>query len=180
MRKGNQTSFKKGEVNNPNGRPKGSFSPLRKQLMELRKLAIKDSLEIYKKLLEKIDSGEAWAYQIYFKELASMPKEWLNEVDTTNVFKDIKTSKDIQHCLITLFESLINDESMSKKEAIDLIKSLNNTEINDTLFKVDKVKTPEEKSAYNKEVKVYTEFKNNFEAFVQWQIESDKLLKLVK
>lgn len=180
MRKGNQTSFKKGEVNNPNGRPKGSFSPLRKQLMELRKLAIKDSLEIYKKLLEKIDSGEAWAYQIYFKELASMPKEWLNEVDTTNVFKDIKTSKDIQHCLITLFESLINDESMSKKEAIDLIKSLNNTEINDTLFKVDKVETPEEKAAYNKEVKLYTEFKNNFEAFVQWQIENNKLLKLVK
>ena len=68
---------------------------MRKQLLELRKLAISDASEIYQELREKMKSGEAWAYQIYFKELASMPKEWLNEVDTSNVFKDIKLEKNL-------------------------------------------------------------------------------------
>ena len=132
-------NFKKGVSGNPNGRPKGSFSPLRKQLMELRKLAINDSSEIYHELREKMKSGEAWAYQIYFKELASMPKEWLNEVDTSNVFKDINNMKEFQHSKITLFQSLINNNSMSKDEILELIKLFNNTKINDYILKDKKV-----------------------------------------
>ena len=132
-------NFKKGVSGNPNGRPKGSFSPLRKQLMELRKLAINDSSEIYHELREKMKSGEAWAYQIYFKELASMPKEWLNEVDTSNVFKDINNMKEFQHSKITLFQSLINNNSMSQDEILELIKLFNSTKINDYILKDKKV-----------------------------------------
>ena len=132
-------NFKKGVSGNPNGRPKGSFSPLRKQLLELRKLSISDAPEIYQELREKMKSGEAWAYQIYFKELASMPKEWLNEVDTSNVFKDINNMKEFQHSKITLFQSLINNNSMSKDEILELIKLFNNTKINDYILKDKKV-----------------------------------------
>ena len=131
MSKGNITSFKKGQVANPDGRPKGSFSSLRKQLLELRKLAINDAPEIYEELREKMKSGEPWAYQIYFKELACMPKEWLNEVDTTNVFKDINNFEEFQHSKITLFQLLINNNSMSKEEILELIKLFNSTKIND-------------------------------------------------
>jgi hypothetical protein len=107
--------------------------------MELRKLAINDASEIYQELREKMKSGEAWAYQIYFKELASMPKEWLNEVDTSNVFKDINNMKEFQHSKITLFQSLINNNSMSKDEILELIKLFNNTKINDYILKDKKV-----------------------------------------
>ena len=156
-------NFKKGVSGNPNGRPKGSFSPLRKQLLELRKLAISDAPEIYQELREKMKSGEAWAYQIYFKELASMPKDWLNEVDTSNMSKEIKTSNDIQPCRIALLQALIDNDSMSKKEALELLKSFNNTEINDGLFLVEKIETPEEREVRLADVKLFTIWKRERE-----------------
>jgi hypothetical protein len=172
MRKGNQTSFKKGIVNNPKGRPKGSISPLRKQLLGLRNRASDDFLEVYDELREKMKSGEAWAFQIFFKELASMPKEWLNEIDTTNIHKEIKSFKDIQQSLINLFDTLINSDSLSQKEAIDLIKSLKNTEINDSLFVVEKTLTFEEKEARQKDIKAFTQWKKELE-------KHDESIKLV-
>jgi hypothetical protein len=70
-----------------------------------------------------------------------MPKEWLNEVDTSNVFKDINNSKEFQHSKISLFKSLINNNSMSQDEILDLIKLLNNTKINDYILKDKKQNT---------------------------------------
>ena len=132
----------------------------------MRKLAISDASEIYQELREKMKSGEAWAYQIYFKELASMPKDWLNEVDTSNISKEIKTSNDIQPCRIALLQALIDNDSMSKKEALELLKSFNNTEINDGLFLVEKIETPEEREVRLADVKLFT----------IWKREREKLL----
>ena len=44
----------------------------------------------------------------------------------------------------------------------------------ETKIEEEIVKTPEEKEAYDKEVKLYTEFKNDFEAFTQWKKEMNK------
>jgi hypothetical protein len=66
-----------------------------------------------------------------------MPKDWLNEVDTENMSKEIKTSNDIQPCRIALLQALIDNDSMSKKEALELLKSFNNTKIYDNSSELD-------------------------------------------
>ena len=47
--------------------------------------------------------------------------------------------KEFQHSKITLFQSLINNNSMSKDEILELIKLFNNTKINDYILKDKKV-----------------------------------------
>jgi len=127
MSKVKVTSFKKGQVANPNGRPIGSYSRLRKQLMELRKLAADDVLDMYKSLKEAaITHKESWAYQIYFKELVSVPKEWLNEVNISGVPKEIKSVDDVNSVLAALASKLLNVDSISTDEIHSLIKTLNN------------------------------------------------------
>jgi len=81
--KANKTSFQKGKVSNPKGRPKGAVSPLKKQLLELRKRAAEDMPAAYKILWDDFTNGDAsekqLAKQIYFKELMSMPTKWLDQ-----------------------------------------------------------------------------------------------------
>lgn len=121
--------FKKGEVSNPNGRPKGSFSPLRKQLLELRKRAANDIEEAYSILWKDFKAGDSLAKQIYFKELVSMPKEWLNEIDTKDMPKVIKNTADVTNCTLKLIEKLVNVDNMSTQEALDLVRILKNNNI---------------------------------------------------
>ncbi len=135
----NQTQhrFKEGESGNPNGRPKGSISPLRKQLLELRKRAANDIEVAYDILWNDFTKGESnekqLAKQIYFKELVSLPKEWLNELDTKDVPKEIKNSKDVYRCLTGLIQALVSDDFMCKQEALDLVKALKNVVIDESV-----------------------------------------------
>ena len=124
-------SFKPGESGNPNGRPKGSVSPLRKQLLELRKRAANDIEEAYTMLWKDFKAGDPLAKQIYFKELVSMPKEWLNEIDTKDMPKVIKNTEDVTNCTLKLIEKLVNVDNMSTQEALDLIKTLKNNNISE-------------------------------------------------
>ncbi len=131
----NSTSFKKGQIANPNGRPKGSYSLLRKQLMELRKLAANDINDMYDKLKNAISLGKEWAYQIYFKELVSVPKEWLNEVDTSRIPKQIKNVENITEVSIALASALLEVDSMSIDEVNSTIKTLNNIKLSEQFGK---------------------------------------------
>ena len=126
MTKVKVTSFKKGQVANPNGRPTGSYSRLRKQLMELRKLAADDVLDMYKSLKEAaITHKESWAYQIYFKELVSVPKDWLNEVDTSDIPKKLEDINGVNTALALLSSKLLSQDTMSTDEIHNVIKTLN-------------------------------------------------------
>ena len=129
MNKLKSTSFKKGQVANPNGRPKGSFLPLRKQLLELRKRAANDIEEAYTMHWKDFKAGDPLAKQIYFKELVSMPKEWLNEIDTKDMPKSVRNAEDVTHCTLKLIEKLVNADNMSTQEALDLLRILKNNSL---------------------------------------------------
>lgn len=122
-------NFKRGKSGNPNGRPKGAYSPLRKQLIELRKRAADDADVAYNILWDDFTNGETaakqLAKQIYFKELVSIPKEWLSEVNTKDIPKEIKTFEDINSCITHLTETLLHADSMSVQEVLELLKILN-------------------------------------------------------
>jgi hypothetical protein len=73
MAKANKTSFKKGQVANPNGRPKGAMSEYRKKFMEMGRLAANDAKDVYEEIRACMKAGESWAYQLYVKDL--IPKK---------------------------------------------------------------------------------------------------------
>ena len=123
MSKAKPNSFKKGQVANPKGRPTGSYSPLRKQLMELRNMAADKSKEAFEALWKDFEAGDPLAKQIYFKELVSVPKDWLNEVSTINVPTEIKSVNDIDRAIAALASALLSVDSISTDEALNLIKA---------------------------------------------------------
>ena len=73
LTKPNQTSFKKGQVSNPTGRPKGSANVSTRRFAKIKSLASVDYHKAYEMLWMNMQAGEGWAYQIYFKEL--VPKK---------------------------------------------------------------------------------------------------------
>lgn len=115
--------FQKGVVTNPNGRPKGSYSPLRKNIMRMRYLAAEKANEAFNKLWQDFQDGDVVAKQIMFKELLNAPKEWLSEVDTSEVLKDIKQASDIPSVLISLINVLLNSDTLSR-EILSILKAL--------------------------------------------------------
>jgi hypothetical protein len=127
------TSFKKGQIGNPNGRPKGSYSPLRKQLMELKNKAAEKIEEAFEDLWRDFKAGDPLAKQIYFKELVSIPKEWLSEVSLENVPRKIKTTQDITDCSLAIIEKLLEDDTISKQEALELLKTFNTIKTNEAI-----------------------------------------------
>lgn len=116
---------KKGQVINPKGRPKGSMNEFKKKSMELRQRALQDVTKAYKILWKAFEAKESWAHQIYFKELVPFKKEWLSEVNTSNVPTEIKSIDDVNHVLAALTNTLLKEGSMSTEEVHNLIKTLN-------------------------------------------------------
>jgi len=73
MAKANSTSFKKGQVANPKGKPKGAISEYRRKFAEIAKLAANDAKDVYEEIRACMKAGESWAYQLYVKDL--IPKK---------------------------------------------------------------------------------------------------------
>ncbi len=115
------------------GRPKGAYSLLRRRLIELRELAANDAREAYNILWTDLKAGDPLAKQIYFKDLVSVPKEWLCEINTADIPKEIKNVEDINKCLLAIAEKLANADTMSNDEAHSLVKTLNSIKISENM-----------------------------------------------
>lgn len=132
-KKVNPSHFKPGVVTNPNGRPKGSMNELKKRSLELRKLASHDVDKAYKIIWEAFEAKEPWAHQIYFKELVPFNKEWLSEIYTNDIPKELKSIEDINKCMTAIAEKLANVDTMSNDEAHSLVKTLNSIKLSENM-----------------------------------------------
>lgn len=73
MAKANSTSFKKGQVANPNGRGKGTLNKATIERAKFQSLASEKYKEAFDVLWNNLEIGEGWAHQIYFNKL--LPKK---------------------------------------------------------------------------------------------------------
>lgn len=122
-------SFKKGEVSNPNGRPKGSMNKLKAASLKLREMASEDTDKAYKVLMTALESGEQWAHQIYFKELVPFKKQWINEISVAGVQRTISNVDDVGIIIAQLTNRLLEDENLPREEIHNLIKTLNSVKL---------------------------------------------------
>ena len=102
-------SIKKGEVLNPNGRPKGAISKLKRKSIELREKAMEDIDVAYDELRSSMQEGESWAHQIYFKELVPFNKEWMTQINTQGIPNKVTTVEDLKQDDL-LERSIIGDQ----------------------------------------------------------------------
>ena len=134
-KKANKTSFKKGQVANPVGRPKGSLDEIKKRSIDLRNMAAKDSDKAYKLLWDAMEAKESWAHQIYFKELSLFKKEWLNEVRVDDVKKQMNNIEDTKETMMQLCNKLLEEESLSRDEVHKVIQTLNDIKVGEEFGK---------------------------------------------
>lgn len=128
-------SIKKGEVLNPNGRPKGAISDLKRKSIELRKKAMEDIDIAYGELRSSMQEGESWAHQIYFKELVPFNKEWMAQINTQGIPNKVTTVEDLNACIAAITEKLLSVDQMSTEEAHNLVKTLNNIKFTESFGK---------------------------------------------
>lgn len=94
------------------GRPKGAVSKHRRNFAKLIELASEDVDFVYKGLRAKIEAGEAWAYQLYIKDL--IPKRDLQPLVEMNLESEDRNKE--------LIDSLDQFDLLTHQEVLDEIK----------------------------------------------------------
>lgn len=130
----NPSWIKRGEVRNPNGKPKGSLHPNSLKKKEIVDKACENMGEAYRMLWTAMQSNEAWAYQIYFKELCPIPKKMREE--TLQLDIDNSGKSDITTYIQGLIEMLSQMKEYTHDEAMETLKTLSNVKVADLLTKV--------------------------------------------
>ena len=139
MTKVKKAGFIKGASANPKGRPKGTISPLKKQLLELRKRAAEDIPTAYKILWDDFNNGDPaakqLAKQIYFKELVSIPTDWLNQTVVVAQEDGVDRLEAITKAL-PQFEELTHNEAMDEMRTLKTIEPEAKKEEGEDIYKL--------------------------------------------
>jgi hypothetical protein len=121
---GFQKGFQKGQSGNPAGKKKGTYNEATKRFIEVKHLAAEKSTEAFKMLWSAMEAGESWAYQIYYKELYAIPK---NYNEPTVIIDSTDNSVEGQITAITKalpqFDEITHDESLNRLKALTAVQS---------------------------------------------------------
>ena len=119
MAKANSTSFKKGQVANPNGRGKGTLNKATVERAKFQSLASEKYKEAFDVLWNNLEIGEGWAHQIYFNKL--LPKKMYQP---TVLVKQ----EEGQDRLEAVTAALSGFTELTHEEAMEEIKAFKNVE----------------------------------------------------
>ncbi len=122
-KKAGNPNFVKGNVINPNGRPKGRYSDVTLSFMKLKKIASTRVDEAFGMLWAAMEKGEPWAHQIYFKELYSLPRN-IDEKKVTIEDKDPTVDGQIRVLteILPEFDEVTHDESLNRLKVLTAVK----------------------------------------------------------
>lgn len=112
--------FLKGKSGNPVGRVKGQYPESTKKFMAVKEIAAKHADRAFKMVWDAMENKEAWAFQIYFKELFHLPK---NYGQKTVILEKEERSVDGQIKVIT--EALPEFDEVTQSESLERLKVLN-------------------------------------------------------
>lgn len=117
MAKVNSTSFKKGQIANPKGKPKGAISEYRRKFAEIAKLAANDAPVVYQQIRQFMELGESWAFQLYIKDI--VPKKSFQPVVQVK-------QEEGQDRLEAVTAALSGFTELTHEEAMEEIKAFKN------------------------------------------------------
>lgn len=113
--------FKKGEVANPNGRPKGAVNATTIKFAKFKTLASEKYEDAFNILWEAMEAKEGWAHQIFFKEL--VPKK-VHQPTIVVDAKDTTTDGRVESIVKELpsFKELTHDEALNEVRVLKAIE----------------------------------------------------------
>lgn len=122
-KKAGNPSFVKGHKPPSKGRPKGSYSMATLSFLKLRDIASSKAEEALGMLWEAMKNGESWAYQIYFKELYTIPKDIdMKKVIITDKNPTVDGQIEVLTGILPEFDEVTHDESLNRLKVLSAVK----------------------------------------------------------
>jgi hypothetical protein len=118
--------FKKGVGGNPNGRPKGALSATTHKYAKIKNLAVDKYEEAFRLLWEAVEAKEAWAHQLFFKEI--MPKKVYQETVSIK-----PTGGSLEEQIASLREGLAQFTEHTEESVINALKAVSSIKTSENI-----------------------------------------------